>query len=114
MNLDPEKLLMLMAIGLLVLGPQRLPQVAKGLGHFMGEVKKYRAMLDAEMGDLLGSPRRASDLLMEKRRAITDATRQARATAFSEMVDRGLPAPAPEASALEATTAPVPDDATLN
>jgi sec-independent protein translocase protein TatA len=56
-NLDPEKLLMLFAIALVVMGPQRLPQAARGLGRGLAEVKRYRSMLQSEVGGILDEPR---------------------------------------------------------
>lgn len=42
MNLDPAKLLVILVIGLLVLGPERLPKVARQLGHLWQEFTSAR------------------------------------------------------------------------
>lgn len=45
MNLDPAKLLVILVIGLLVLGPERLPRVARQLGHLWREFTGARDRL---------------------------------------------------------------------
>lgn len=49
----------LFVIALLVIGPQRLPQVARTLGRGLAEVKKYRTMLTSEVNELLDEPKSA-------------------------------------------------------
>ena len=73
MNLDPEKLLTLFVIGLVVLGPQRLPQVARVLGRGFAELKKYRSMLTSEVNGLLEEPRSAMGGALSEVRAVRDA-----------------------------------------
>lgn len=57
MNLDPEKLLVLFVIALLVLGPNRLPQAARTLGKGLAEVRRYTATFRAEVDEVLAEPR---------------------------------------------------------
>lgn len=45
MNLDPAKLLVILVIGLLVLGPERLPRVARQLGSVWREMSRTRDRL---------------------------------------------------------------------
>jgi sec-independent protein translocase protein TatB len=56
-NLDPEKLLVLFIIALLVLGPNRLPQAARTLGKGLAEVRRYTASFRAEVDEVLAEPR---------------------------------------------------------
>ena len=70
MDLSPEKIMMLVVIGLVVMGPQRLPQVARTLGRAMAEVRKYRGLLQAELGNLLEEPRAAMDGVRQQARSV--------------------------------------------
>jgi sec-independent protein translocase protein TatB len=56
LDLSPEKVVLLGIIALLVLGPHKLPQAARNLGHFMGQVRKMTSTLHAEMRDAIGEP----------------------------------------------------------
>jgi Sec-independent protein translocase protein TatA len=113
-NLDPEKLMTLFVIALLVIGPQRLPQVARTLGRGLAEVKKYRSMLSNEMNDLLEEPksalggalsdvRQVRDAAMGEVRSATEGAvsevRSAREAALDELraAAEGAPAEAPPA-----------------
>jgi sec-independent protein translocase protein TatB len=55
-NLDPDKLVVLFVIALLVLGPKRLPEVARTAGRWMAEVRKYTSALQGELHGVLGEP----------------------------------------------------------
>ncbi len=55
-DLDPEKILMLGLVALVVLGPNRLPEAARGLGRAMSHWRKVSASLQSEMRDALGEP----------------------------------------------------------
>lgn len=83
MNLDPEKLMVLFAIALLVLGPERMPQAARSLGRGLAELKKYRSMLHSEVGNLLEEPRsvissvlQEAELHVNPTQGVSLATRQ--------------------------------------
>ena len=56
MNLDPDKLVVLFVIALLVLGPKRLPEVARTAGRWMAEVRKYTSAVQGELHGVLGEP----------------------------------------------------------
>ena len=49
MNLDPAKLLVILVVGLLVLGPERLPRVARQLGSLWREFTVARDRLVDEI-----------------------------------------------------------------
>jgi sec-independent protein translocase protein TatB len=87
-NLDPEKLIVLFVIAMLIMGPKRLPEAARAMGRWMGELRKYTSGFQAEFHDMLAEPR-------EQGSAIRDELRNA----FSE------PRAALEAGALEAQEA---------
>lgn len=57
MNLDPEKVLVLLVIALLVLGPDRLPRAARTLGKGLAEVRRYTSSFQAEVNQVLAEPR---------------------------------------------------------
>lgn len=57
MGIDPEKLFVVFVIALIVLGPDRLPQAARTLGRGLAYVRKYSALVRAEVDDVLSEPR---------------------------------------------------------
>jgi Tat protein translocase TatB subunit len=59
MGIDPEKLFVLFVIALIVLGPERLPKMARSLGRGLAELRKYSATARAEMDEVLAEPRAA-------------------------------------------------------
>jgi len=48
-NLDPAKLLVIMVIALIVVGPERLPRVARQLGGLLREFNRARDRVIAEL-----------------------------------------------------------------
>jgi len=60
-SLDPEKLLFIFVIAVLVLGPERLPQAARTLGRVLGEVRKYTTGFQSEMRQVLAEPKAIID-----------------------------------------------------
>lgn len=56
-GIDPEKLFVLFVIALVVLGPERLPQAARALGRGMAHLRRYSALVRAEVDDVLAEPR---------------------------------------------------------
>lgn len=57
MNIDPEKLLVVFVIALIVLGPNRLPQAARSLGRGLAELRKYTSAVRTEVDQVLAEPR---------------------------------------------------------
>jgi len=49
--LSPAKLLVVLVVALLVLGPDKLPKVAKQLGGLWGDFRKFREKLESEVRD---------------------------------------------------------------
>jgi TatA/E family protein of Tat protein translocase len=47
--LSPPKLLVVLVVALLVLGPDKLPKVAKQIGTLLGEFRAFRQKLEAEV-----------------------------------------------------------------
>ncbi len=49
--LSPAKLLVILVVALLVLGPDKLPKVAKQIGGFWGDIRRLREKLESEVRD---------------------------------------------------------------
>src|SRR5580658_4563610 len=49
LSLSPAKLLVLLVIALIVLGPEKLPQVARQLGAAWGDLRRFRARLESDV-----------------------------------------------------------------
>jgi sec-independent protein translocase protein TatB len=47
--LSPAKLLVILVVALVVLGPDKLPKVAKQLGGFWGDFRKFRERLESDV-----------------------------------------------------------------
>jgi len=68
MNLDPAKLLVILVIGLLVLGPERLPRVARQLGRLWQDFTSARDRLVDEIKEQipdLPNPRTFRSVLVD-------------------------------------------------
>lgn len=134
LDLSPEKLLVVSVVALAILGPQRIPQLARSVVRARRELRRLTnevhpdaaAAVSNPRGALmkaLAEPRRAvAESVSEPRRALSDAVaepRTALADAISQFQFGAPPSPAskPAATAAEpAATAvgPTPDDPALN
>jgi len=56
MYIGPEKIILVLVIGLIVLGPERLPQVARQAGRGYREFRRVTSGLDAEVRQVLHEP----------------------------------------------------------
>jgi sec-independent protein translocase protein TatB len=54
LNVGPEKLILLLVLALIVLGPQRLPDAARSLGKLVAELRRMSGRLQEEMHGALG------------------------------------------------------------
>lgn len=52
-GLDPAKLLVILVLALVLLGPERLPKAARQIGSFWRDVNRYRERLEQEVRDAL-------------------------------------------------------------
>ena len=121
LNFSPEKLFLVGVIALIVLGPHRLPQAARGLGRFMAQVRRMSASFQEEVRDALAEPTSAVTSAVKDFRVpdVRRSVREAVASTFSGPVES-----APAAQAVPANgsvqlpvgdPAPVaPDDPSLN
>jgi Tat protein translocase TatB subunit len=66
MGIDPEKLLVLFVIALIVLGPERLPKMARSLGRGLAELRKYTSTVQREVDNVLSEPRSVVRSVLEE------------------------------------------------
>ena len=101
MNLDPEKLIVLFVIAMLVLGPKRLPEAARTMGRWMAELRKYTSGFQSEFHDLLAEPRQQTSAIRdelhnafsEPRAALEAGAREAQAAANAAHAELTAPSP---------------------
>ena len=55
-TLGPAEILVILLVALIVLGPDRLPEAARKVGQFIGEVRKIGSGFQAEMRDAMRVP----------------------------------------------------------
>jgi sec-independent protein translocase protein TatB len=93
-NVGGGELLVIMLVALIVLGPQRLPDAARQIGKFMGELRRMSTGFQQELKDAMDHPLEAAA-----------RERGAKHTAPT-------PPPAPGADPPGAPSAPAPEAAT--
>lgn len=57
LNFSPEKIVFLLVVALVVLGPQRLPGAARSMGKLLGNLRQLTGNLQNEMNTALAEPR---------------------------------------------------------
>lgn len=58
LNVGTPELLVILVVALIVLGPTRLPEVARQIGKAIGEIRRLGAGFQAEMRDAMQEPAR--------------------------------------------------------
>jgi Tat protein translocase TatB subunit len=56
LNVGTPEMLVILVVALLVLGPNKLPEVARQVGKAMGEIRRLGAGFQAEMRDAMQEP----------------------------------------------------------
>lgn len=56
LNLGPEKILVVLVVALIVLGPDKLPQAARTIGNAYKEFRRLTGGLEAEVRETLAGP----------------------------------------------------------
>lgn len=115
-----SKLLVLAVIALVVIGPERLPKVARTLGHLYGRLQRYvtqvksdihREMEAADLGNVKSEFESAArSFQSDVESSISDADREVREAQAS--IERSLdvhPSAANEAAASPGAAAPAPE-----
>jgi sec-independent protein translocase protein TatB len=97
LDISPEKLLVLLAVGMVVLGPNRLPAAARGLAQGLVTARRLAAGLTDPLHASLAEPRRAfEETIADVKSAVADPLQSA-GKPFVDAVS--LPAFAPPPSA---------------
>ena len=55
-TLGPAEILVILVVALIVLGPERLPEAARKVGQFVGEVRRIGAGFQAEVREAMRVP----------------------------------------------------------
>ncbi|HEX4979936.1 MAG TPA: twin-arginine translocase TatA/TatE family subunit [Acidimicrobiales bacterium] len=55
-TLGPAEILVILLVALIVLGPDRLPDAARKVGQFIGEVRRIGSGFQAEIRDAMNGP----------------------------------------------------------
>jgi sec-independent protein translocase protein TatB len=129
-NLDPDKLIVLFVIALVVLGPKRMPEMARTAGRWMGEIRKYTSGIQGELHGVLGEPLKQTaalrdefrSVLAEPRSALEVGAREVRSSFNSGLAANGSTVPSepagppafPPLAAAAPPSVAVPDDPGLN
>ena len=78
-DISPDKVLIVLVIALLVLGPSRLVEVAHGLGRARAQLRRLTSGLPPQTTKMIRDPRGALiDALVEPRQVIADAAEMSR------------------------------------
>ena len=99
-NVGGPEVLVILLLALIVLGPQRLPDAARQVGKFMGELRRMSSGFQQELRSAMDDP--------------LEAAARDRGAAFKPASPDGpavapvAPAPAPAAIEASATEAPAP------
>lgn len=98
-NLGAGEVFVILLLALIVLGPQRLPDAAKQLGRFMGEIRRLSNGFQQELRSALDEE--------------TEAAARRRGAAATGATGSGSDAAAPEATAPDAPDAAAPEATTV-
>jgi sec-independent protein translocase protein TatB len=117
-DLSPEKILVLALIALMVLGPNRLPQAARSMGRFLGNLRAMSASFETEVRDALHDPTDALSSAVSEFRP-GQIRRSVRGAIASNLIPPATPSssqPAtPSGQGFEVSGDPAgPDDPSLN
>ena len=88
LDISPEKLLVVIAIALAVLGPEGIPRVARGLAKARAEIRRLTADVPPDAMQVLTNPRGALlDAVSGPRQAVTEAVSQPRLALADAIAD---------------------------
>ena len=88
LDISPEKLLVVIAIALAVLGPEGIPRVARGLAKARTEIRRLTADVPPDAMQVLTNPRGALlDAVSGPRQAVSEAVSQPRLALADAIAD---------------------------
>jgi mttA/Hcf106 family len=123
LDISPEKLLVIMAIALAVLGPEGIPRVARALAKARATIGRLTADVPPDTVQILTNPRGALvDAMSGPRHAVNQAVAEPRSALAEAIAGFTLTGTAPAATTAPVTDggpdaggiAPAPDDPGLN
>jgi Sec-independent protein translocase protein TatA len=98
LDISPEKLLVVMAIALAVVGPEGIPRLARGLAKARAEIRRLTADVSPDAMQALTNPRGALlDAVSGPRQAISEAVSLPRLALADAIADFTLSRTAPGA-----------------
>ena len=56
LDFSPEKLLLIAAVALILVGPKRLPQIGRSIGRWLGDLRRATGSIADEMKEGLAEP----------------------------------------------------------
>jgi len=62
LSIDPVKLLLVLVVAMVVLGPDKLPQAARRISSFLGDVQRWRASMESHARQVVDDLPFADDL----------------------------------------------------
>lgn len=101
LDISPEKLTMLLVVGLVVLGPNKLPAAARSLAHGLARARRLAATLTEPITTTIADPLRTSvqeplqATLAEPRQALQGAVAELRSTIANHPIPEATSAPRP-------------------
>jgi len=90
-GIGPSELLLILVVALLVLGPKRLPELARSLGKAMGEFRRATADITTELDN-------ARIMLEEESRAAARGSRDGKAQPGAQPAKEQAAAATPEST----------------
>jgi Sec-independent protein translocase protein TatA len=110
MFLDPAKLLVVLVIAVIVLGPDKLPHLTHQLGAMWGDLRRWRARLESEMRDTFPDLPPTHEVVQAVRSPLAFLDRLADAHESSNPSDLAPPALEPSGAENSAPDAPADPD----
>jgi sec-independent protein translocase protein TatB len=93
-TIDPAKILVVLVVALIVLGPEKLPSVARQAGKAWGDFRRFRARLETEVRGTLGEgPESLGGALGEIHDTLRDAVSAADVSTVPGPPDGARPSP---------------------
>ncbi len=111
-GIGPLEILMVLVVALLVLGPQRLPEVAVQLARAIKAIRRYAATMTAEFRREFREAYQEIEQMRAELRELRQALREQVAQVGRELEEAARQAQAsiPRQQILETTAEPLPDD----